>query len=148
FSDLSNSGSNEQSWLPWGNAMKSLLISFTLVLVLTGAAAAIDLAGLEPVGPVASFTKSADGVLFKCADGSEVKVAVLAPDLIRVRASFKNTLPSRDHSWAIARTDWGTVPWDLSDKPDAIIIATTELEVTVRRSPLLVEFRDARSHEL
>src|SRR5205085_8422214 len=99
------------------------------------------------IGPVSGFTKSAGGVLFNCADGSQVQVSVLAADLVRVRASFKSRLPARDHSWAIAKTDWEVVRWNVAEQADAITITTDEIEVVVRRSPLVVEFRDGKTHE-
>jgi hypothetical protein len=36
----------------------------------------------------------------------------------------------------------------MHEDPEAVIIATSELEVVVRRSPLLLEFRDAKTHAL
>ena len=128
--------------------MKLLLCSLCLLLAAANTSAAIDLDGLEPIGDVSSYTKSADAVGFKCADGSEVTVSILAPDLIRVRASFKKPLPPRDHSWAIAKTAWDPVRWNLAEQDGSIVITTDELEVVVRRAPLLVEFRDARTHQL
>jgi hypothetical protein len=70
--------------------------------------------GLEPIGPVVSFTKADSTVTFKCQDGSEVRVYLLAPDLIRVRTSFKKPLPARDHSWAIAKQAWDGARWNLT----------------------------------
>ena len=58
------------------------------VLLVCTRAAAIDLSGLRPIGPVASFTKDDSGVTLTCADESEVRISVLAPDLIRVRAAL------------------------------------------------------------
>ncbi|HKP13855.1 MAG TPA: TIM-barrel domain-containing protein, partial [Blastocatellia bacterium] len=127
--------------------MKRLLASFCFLLLVSVTGKAIDLEGLEPIGPVSGFTRSASAVLFRCADGSQVQVSVLAPDLVRVRASFKKPLPARDHSWAIAKTDWGATRWNVTEQADAIVIATDEVEVVVRRAPLLVEFRDAKTHE-
>ncbi|HTG17158.1 MAG TPA: glycoside hydrolase family 31 protein, partial [Blastocatellia bacterium] len=108
-------------------------------------AKAIDLSGLETIGPVSSHTANSTGVIFNCSDGSQVQVSVLAPDLVRVRASYRKRLPQRDHSWAIAKTDWVNPEWKLTEAADAFVITTSELQVVVRRSPLLVEFRDAKT---
>jgi alpha-glucosidase len=126
--------------------MKRLLASLGFLFLVTANGKAIDLNRLEPIGPVSSFTKSASAVLFNCADGSQVQVSILAPDLVRVRASFKKPLPARDHSWAIAKTDWSAVRWNVAEQTDAILITTDELEVIVRRAPLLIEFRDPQTH--
>src|SRR5262249_582520 len=55
-------------------------------------------------------------------------------------------LPARDHSWAIAKEAWPPVRWSLTESSDAIMIVTDEVEAVVRRSPLLIEFRDAKTH--
>ena len=81
-----------------------------------------------------------------CRDQSQVRFYILAPDLIRVRASFRAPLPDRDHSWAIAKTAWDVPKWSVKEEPDDLLIATEEVEVVVHRSPLLVDFRDAKTH--
>ena len=102
-------------------------------------------ADLQPVGAVATVAKSAQGLQLACADGSTVTVAVLAPDLIRVRMLFAGQPPAPDRSWAVARTDWPAVPWQLAESPAAVTLITDELKVVVNRDPLLIEFRDART---
>src|SRR5437870_7617194 len=113
----------------------------------TGYAQEINVSSLEKTGPVTSLVKAERGVTLTCADGSQVQLTVLAPDLIRVRASFTKPLPAHDHSWAIARTDWPTTPWQLTETAASITVATAEVEAFVNRSPLLIDFRDARTHE-
>jgi alpha-glucosidase len=127
--------------------MKNLAIIF-LLLIGVFPALAQDISRLEKIGPVVSFTQDQSGVTFTCRDQSQLRITVLAADLIRVRASFAKPLPARDHSWAIAKTDWQTPQWNLTERPDAITIATTEVQVVVRRSPLLVEFRDFKTGKL
>ncbi len=127
--------------------MRNLLASTFCALLVCGGAAAIDLTGLRSIGPVASFTKSESAVTLACADGSQVRITVLAPDLIRVRAAFLRKLPERDHSWAIAKTSWDPTPWNLTENPGELHISTSELDVAVHRSPLLIEFRDAKAHQ-
>jgi len=126
--------------------MQCFTISCFLILLYSASARAQDFVqGLEPIGPVSSFTKSERAVTFDCQDGSQVRVQILAPDLIRVRASFKKSLPARDHSWAIAKESWDAVRWSLKETPESVVISTDELDVVVRRAPLLIEFRDART---
>src|ERR1041385_4691571 len=111
--------------------MKRILaaLGFLILVGITGKA--IDLEGLEPIGSVSNFTKSAHAITFNCADGSQLQVTILAADLVRVRASFKKPFPARDHSWAIAKTDWQAVRWNLTEQTDAILITTDELEIVV-----------------
>ncbi|HEU4769796.1 MAG TPA: DUF4968 domain-containing protein, partial [Pyrinomonadaceae bacterium] len=119
-----------------------------LILALVTTASAQDITTLEKIGPITRFDRAANHVTFHCADNSQVRLSILAPDLIRVRASFTKPIPAKDHSWAIAKDDWQTPRWNLTESPAAITVITDELEVVVRRSPLLIEFRDARTHQV
>ncbi|HKV37376.1 MAG TPA: TIM-barrel domain-containing protein, partial [Pyrinomonadaceae bacterium] len=47
----------------------------------------------------------------------------------------------------IAQESWTTPRWALSETPEVVTIATDEVEVVVRRAPLLIEFRDAKTHQ-
>jgi hypothetical protein len=123
-----------------------ILLSLVLFLVSAIAVTAQDITQLEKIGSVVSFTKTDNAVLLKCEDKSQVQLSILAPDLVRVRTSFAKSLPDKDRSWAIAKRDWLTPRWTLTETPGAILITTDELEVAVRRSPLLIEFRDAKTH--
>ena len=127
--------------------MIKLLRSALCALLVCGGAAAIDLNGLRSIGPVASFVKTDSAVTLTCADGSQVRITVLAPDLIRVRAAFLGKLPDRDHSWAIEKTSWDVPHWSLTEEAGALRISTDELEVVVHRSPLQIEFRDVKTHQ-
>ncbi len=118
------------------------------LLVLSAATSAQDITSLEKIGDVVSFKQTENAVLLTCNDNSQVQLTILAPDLIRVRAAFAQSIPAKDHSWAIAKTKWDTPRWSISEKPDAVAITTDELEVTIRRSPLLIEFRDTKSKAL
>jgi alpha-glucosidase len=125
---------------------QSAFIAFCL-LAISSAAGAIDLNGLVPIGPMAGWNSANSNVVtVVCRDDSEVRFQALAPDLVRVRASFGKPLPARDHSWAVAKTDWDVPQWSVKEEPAGLLISTAELEVSIRRSPLLIEFRDARTH--
>lgn len=117
-----------------------------LLFVASCVAAGISLEGLVPLGPAVSYTTVSDGIVVQCSDQSQVRFQILAADLVRVRASFGKALPERDHSWAIAKTDWDTPKWSVKETDGEILISTEELEVAIHRAPPLVEFRDARTH--
>jgi alpha-glucosidase len=128
--------------------MKHCLAILCCLLGLVAVSKSQDITKLDRIGPVLSFTKSDKAVVFNCQDKSQVQVMLFAPDLIRVRASFGKSIPTKDHSWAIAKSDWQTPRWSLSESADAVLITTDELEVEVRRSPLLITFRDAKTHAI
>jgi len=127
--------------------MTRLLI---LIVILATAATALaqDITSLEKIGPVTSLTKTTNSITITCNDASQVQLTILAPDLVRVRASFTKPIPTKDHSWAINKTDWPTPRWNLTETPNQITLTTDELEVVIHRSPLLIDFRDARTHQL
>src|SRR6476659_2283132 len=126
--------------------MKRYLAVFCWLVGLVIVTPAQDITRLEKIGSVTSFTKSDKSIVFNCQDHSQVQLTVLAPDLVRIRASFGKPIPVKDHSWAIAKTDWVIPRWSLSETSEAVSITTDELEVFVRRAPLLIEFRDAKTH--
>jgi alpha-glucosidase len=128
--------------------VRKLLITLACLLTSAVIAAGQDITALDSIGPVARFQKGENTVTFNCRDNSQVQLTILAPDLIRVRAAFGKPIPAKDHSWAIAKEDWTTPRWTLSETPEAVTVSTDELEVVVRRVPLLIEFRDARTHQL
>ncbi len=130
------------------HSLQHVLRSLCTALLVSSAASAVDLNGLTAIGPLASYTKSADGITITCADQSQVRFQVLAADLIRVRASLGHGLPARDHSWAIAKTSWDVPRWILQEEPNDLVLTTDELELVVHRSPVLVEFRDAATHHV
>ena len=129
-----------------GQAMKELSASMICLLGLTISAFAQDVSQLEKIGSVTSVSKTDKTVVLNCSDQSQVQLSILAPDLIRVRVSFAQPLPQKDHSWAIAKLDWTTPAWSMRESATDMVITTDELEVVVNRSPLLIDFRDAKTH--
>ncbi len=111
------------------------------------AAAAFEWDGLQPIGDVQAVSRTQRGVALTCTDGSAVALSVLAPDLVRVRTVFAGQSAGHDHSWAVAKTDWEPTPWTLAETATDLTITTAELEVVIHRHPLLVEFRDAGTHQ-
>src|SRR5262245_15961195 len=122
------------------------LLVLTLLLIGTSVFAQ-DITTLEQIGDVVSLIKTDKSVTLICNDKSQVQLTILAPDLVRVRASFTKPIPAIDHSWAIAKNDWPTPRWTINESPTTITLSTDELEVTIQRSPLLISFRDARTHQ-
>lgn len=128
--------------------MRRLILITIVLLVLPGSVRTQDITRLRKIGPVTSFTRTDKGLLLNCRDNSQVQLSVLAADLVRVRVVPGKALPSLDHSWAIAKESWTDVPWTVAETPNDITLATNELQVVIHRSPLLIDFRDARSGQL
>ncbi len=78
--------------------VKTTLSLALLLLCLPTTVNAQDITQLEKIGAIVSFVKSEKAVLFTCADKSQVQITLLAPDLVRIRASFTKPFPPSDHS--------------------------------------------------
>lgn len=125
--------------------MSKLIAILALVIAASAPLVAQDVTQFQQIGNVTKSDKTEQGITLTCADKSQVQLTVLAPDLVRVRAVFGKPLPAKDHSWAIAKTDWTTPRWSITEDVQSIKITTDELVVAINRSPLLIEFRDART---
>jgi Domain of unknown function (DUF4968) len=125
--------------------MKRCFAVVCSLLWLAASSTAQNITTLDKIGHVARFSLTPNAVALTCRDDSQVQLTVLAADLIRVRASFGKSIPSRDHSWAIEKTDWSSARWSFLSTDDSLSIKTDEFEVLVRRDPLLIGFRDVRT---
>lgn len=136
-----------------GDAMRKLVLLFAFVSLLFVACnesgqAAADLTNMQAIGAAQTVNKVADGMIIDCDDRSQIKVQVLAPDLVRVRVAFQKSLPEQDHSWAIARTKWEPVRIEISETKDQFALETSELKVLVQRSPMRISFVDRKTGKL
>ena len=127
---------------------KLILILWFSCVLFSSTVVGQDITRLRKIGPVVSYTKTERGLLLNCLDNSQVQLSVLAPDLIRVRASFTKPIPAADHSWAIAKDKWSNLDWLVAETREEITLTTSEVQVVIHRSPLLIDFRAARTREL
>src|SRR5436190_4265624 len=117
-------GLNDRIWKLEIIQMNKLIAAAFCAINLTVPLAAQDVTRLEPIGTIINFTRTDNGVAINCNDNSHVQLSVLAPDLIRVRTSFAKPIPAKDHSWAIAKENWERSPWNVTDTPESITLAT------------------------
>ena len=122
------------------------LLIIVFVLLILSSAQGQNITSLQKLGDVTRVVQGDRGIILHTTDNSQVQLTVLAPDLIRVRAAINQPIPAKDHSWAIDRKIWPTTSWRLNETSQSVTMLTSELEVLVNRSPLLIQFRDARTH--
>ncbi len=103
---------------------------------------ALDWTSFQPVGPLAEHTRTDRGLRLRTADGATVTVSFLAPDLVRVHTLFPGQTAALDHSWAVARTDWPAVAFQLTEEAGTLTLSSSALRVVIARDPLLVSFVD------
>jgi alpha-glucosidase len=129
----------------------AFLLAAGILFAISNPANATDLKGMHPIGnaiAVVNPSKPSNSVVIDCDDKSQVCLQVLAPDLVRVRASFQKSLPLHDHSWAIERADLAQLPTTVSKTKDAIILETSALRIVVKLKPLLISFYDIQTGRL
>jgi alpha-glucosidase len=117
-------------------ALRSLALLFLV--------ANIAFAEWQPIGNMTARQTSANQLTFSNPHATVV-VTILAPDLVRVRMVPKSSLPP-DHSYAVIKRDWPTVPIDLSGMKSTRIIRTSKLEVRMQLSPFRIAFYDHEGH--
>ncbi|MGM3243105.1 hypothetical protein, partial [Bacillus cereus group sp. Bc237] len=72
--------------------MRDLLLSLAFCALIatsinTGAQAAEPASAMQTIGNARAFSQVSDGLVIDCDDKSQVKLQVLAPDLVRVRVA-------------------------------------------------------------
>jgi hypothetical protein len=118
-------------------------------LLVSGASAlAQDITTLEKIGPVINVIKTDKTVTLNCSDNSQVQLSILAPISFAFAPPSPNQFPRKiTHGPSLNQT--GPHRAGISAKHRISSRSRpTELEVVVRRSPLLIEFRDARTHRV
>jgi alpha-glucosidase len=128
--------------------MNRLFLSILFLACSAVSVFGMQLDGMVSIGPITDLTRTETAVTFNCRDGSQVRVTILASDLLRIRAAFRKPLPVRDHSWAIDKTSWKITGWELKREADHTIISTDEIDLIIRHSPLLIEIRDAKTRQM
>jgi alpha-glucosidase len=100
------------------------------------------------LGSVKSFQKTEQGLEIDC-DGPLLTIAMLAPNLIRVRlAPTGEFLPRR--SWAVTRadTEWPAVEMTVEEQATAIVLKTDQLTLHIQRNPCRITICDRHGHTL
>jgi alpha-glucosidase len=114
---------------------KRVIVLSVLAILLS---VSLAVAQWQSIGDVDSFTRQEFGVTLK-SGSSLVNISILAPDLVRVRASRVGVfLP--DRSAAVMKTDWSGARFDLRDIESELRLETSELTVIVQKRPLRISF--------
>ncbi len=124
------------------------LFIFGTLLLATHFVFALDLETLQNIGDIKEATQTENGIRIVCEDKSEVQITALTADLVRIRASFRKSLPEKDHSWAIEKKTWPASKWKLLSNPTEIVFKSDVLKIQIQKKPFLIEFREAKSGNL
>lgn len=83
------------------------------------------------VGAVQSYEQSERGVHIRC-DEASLLIAVLAPNLVRVRLAPTGTFADR-RSWSVAKADgeWAIAPFQIQSSAEAITLTTEQMTVRI-----------------
>jgi alpha-glucosidase len=96
------------------------------------------------LGALQRFERIERGIQADCG-GPRLAIAVLAPNMIRVRVAPAGTFTAA-RSWAVTRPDedWPEVPFELRELDDAIEIETAQMRVRIQRDPCRVACFDTQ----
>nr|WP_290227845.1 glycoside hydrolase family 31 protein [Trichocoleus desertorum] len=85
------------------------------------------------IGAVQSIHKD-DRTLYLDCGGPKLAIAILAPNLIRVRLAPTGTFQPR-RSWAVAKDDhaWPAASFDLEETPNTLEIKTEQIRLSIQR---------------
>ncbi|MCD6290639.1 MAG: DUF4968 domain-containing protein [Anaerolineae bacterium] len=106
----------------------------------------MNVAGFVPIGNVVHWDQHGGQIDLSCSNG-HVRIYVLAPDLIRVRATPGADF-GPDESWAVIRHDWPATPVSIGETNRTIILSTGKLRLEIGKQPLRLRFYDARGELL
>lgn len=122
--------------------LSALLLTFVFVL----AGAIPVLSQWQTIGSAQSVRRDASSVTLDCRN-AQLRVAVLAPDLVRVRMQPGSAF-GPDESWAVVKTEWPPVPVEITESRASVRMATSELVVEIGKMPCSVTFRDPRGNTI
>jgi len=98
------------------------------------------------VGKVSEVLPQKNGALLR-AEGGMVAIAALSPEILRVRFTPHAEF-AREHSWAVVRRDFGTVPTTVTRQAQHVEVATAALRLRASLEPLRLEVFDAQGNSL
>ena len=105
--------------------------------------APLDPLDFVSLGSVISHRQEGQAITLLC-QNAWLQIAILAPDLLRVRLSRSATfLPQRSYAVAKPEHEWQPTPWTLKNTTDTIDIATERLTCRIAKRPCRLDFLDA-----
>lgn len=120
--------------------MRRYLVCTTQLAILLLAAWIPLCAEWQSVGNMTAGPQEGNQISFRNREGV-VTLTVLAPDLIRVRAT-RGASPGPDYSYAVIKTDWPPIHVEYTEKRQAGTLRSPELEVRVQLAPFRLAFYD------
>lgn len=125
--------------------MKRSLVVAALLLLVAGFRSAAY-AEWQTIGSLKPLGSMGNRYTFGNSE-TTVEVTILAPDLARVRMIAGTRVPP-DHSYAVAKFDWPSIPVQVSSEVNTRILRTTQMQVRLQLSPFRVSFYDAQGRLL
>lgn len=126
--------------LPFYKMFFSFLILFGILILLPKRTAAQWIS----IGSIDGYKKSENGLEIS-AKPAKILVAVLSPEVIRVRmTNDENFLP--DSSWAVVQTNLGAQTFDVKESRGEISLTTSALTLRIQKSPCRLAFYDAQGN--
>ena len=83
---------------------------------------------------VISYQQDGNNLTLNLADNKIVKLQFITPSIVRVRFN-KDGNYDNDYSYAIIKSDFGNVAYNIEDQMDKLVVKTTELKIEINKDP-------------
>ncbi|MDM8008046.1 MAG: glycoside hydrolase family 31 protein [Phycisphaerae bacterium] len=96
---------------------------------------------MTTIADVVSLAREGQNILFNIRGKARVQLTILTADLVRVQIAPQGAFKS-NVSRAVVKTDWPAAEFEVSETRDQVIIATSVMQLIVRKKPFVLECRD------
>ena len=133
--------------IPWLFTMRRRACLLILpLIVLWSCFASVVLAQWNPLNPVVSMQRDANGVRLTLQSGV-MRIQVCSESILRVRLSPASAVPSHP-DLVVIKENWPAVKWELQTTDDAITLSTSQIKAVVDRKNSSITFQDSAGKTL
>lgn len=83
---------------------------------------------------VISYQQANNSVTLNLADNKIVKLQFITPSIVRVRFNKEGNYDN-DNSYAVIKSDFGNVDYNIEDQMDKLVVKTAELKIEINKAP-------------
>ena len=119
---------------------RSAIFAGALLLLLSAFPASI-LAQWNPLNPVTSVKKQADGVVLTMKSGT-LRLLICSDSIVRVTYAPGSSIPETPQ-YAVTKQSWPASQWTLESSDNDVKLTTSQMKVTVTKKDGAISFADA-----
>jgi len=97
----------------------------------------------QNIKDVISYQQNGNNITLNLTDNKIIKLQLITPSIVRVRFN-KDGNYDTDHSYAIIKSDFGNVDYQIEDQTDKLVLKTAELKIEINKAPYGISiYKDA-----